>query len=166
MLDMSGIDKQGQWNILDIGGQDVNGTVHDQLPNSKFTVLDQMNGRGVDILADAATWEPTDFYDIIIATELFEHAKEWAAIIKTAWKAIDLVGPGILITTCASDGRAPHGATGAWTPDPGEYYGNVSPDQLRAVTAQYFNYVHVEYNPNPGDAYMLAKQPLKMARYL
>ena len=54
MLAQTGIDPQGGWRVLDVGGADVNGTVHGQLPNAAWTVLDAGEGPGVDIVADVS----------------------------------------------------------------------------------------------------------------
>lgn len=160
MLAMTGIDPQGEWRILDVGGADVNGSVRDYFPNSRFTGLDIEPAPGVQIVANAATWRPSwndGSWDIVIATELFEHTAEWAAIIKTMADVLDFTGPELLIATCASTGRPPHGARGEWGVPTGQFYGNVGPDELEQELNTYFKEVHVEYNPNPGDAYMWAR---------
>jgi len=160
MLAQTRIDPLTEWRILDVGGADVNGSVRDQLPNAFFTGLDIEPAPGVQIVADASTWQPSewDSWDIVIATELFEHAQHWSAIIKTMAACLSWGGPELLIATCASDGRPPHGARGEWGVPEGQYYGNVPPNALRACLSDFFKEVHVEYNPNPGDAYMWARR--------
>jgi hypothetical protein len=143
---------------LDVGGADVNGSVRAQLPFVEWIGLDIEAAPGVEIVADAATWRTSgDGYDIVIATELFEHAEEWRKIIATMADALHPGGPQLLIATCASTGRGPHGARGEWGVPAGQYYGNVAPEDLRVELEKYFKEVHVEYNPNPGDAYMWAR---------
>lgn len=159
MLIKSGIDRLGSYTGLDVGGRNVNGTVRVELPNTKWTGLDLRPGPDVDIVADAATWRDTQRYDIIIATELFEHAEHWKDIIKTMWYHLDPAGPGVLISTCASIGRNAHGASGEGVPPAGEWYGNVAPDDIRDELDRYFAAIEVEYNPNPGDVYALAMLP-------
>jgi hypothetical protein len=160
MLEQTGLDVNGSWQGLDVGGADVNGSVRGQLPNTQWIGLDIEDAPGVQIIADAATWpaKAWDFaFDIVIATELFEHAEQWEAIIGTMADALKAGGPEILIATCASDGRPPHGSRGEWGVPAGQFYGNVSPGDLERVLKQHFELVHVEYNPNPGDAYMWAQ---------
>ena len=147
----SGLYAEGPWKILDIGGQYVNGSVHDYFSNSFMTTLDLENA---DIIADATTWEPTELFDVVIATELFEHVQDWRAVIRTMAKA--LVPKGRFLATCASIGRRPHGVTGALDPAPGEHYANIHPDHLRDEISKHFSQGHVRYEPNPGDAYMWA----------
>lgn len=159
MLADSQLDVYHPWRVLDVGGADVNGSVREQLPLAQFTGLDIEPAPGVEIVADAADWrlpEGDPGYDIVIATELFEHAERWREIIESMAKALDPDGPMILIATCASDGRPPHGARGEWGVPEGQFYGNVSPIDLEEELGKYFSLVHVEYNPNPGDAYMWA----------
>lgn len=137
--------------VLDVGGQNVNGTVHDLLPGAKITTLDLENA---DIIADARTWQPDQFFDVVIATEVFEHVREWRRVLMTMRKALDENGPGILIATCASNHRIPHGATGAPDPAPGEWYRNVKPADLQEMLEDLFTTCDVGYRYPPGDAYM------------
>lgn len=160
MLEQTGINAADDWLILDVGGADVNGSVRDQFPNAIFHGLDIEPAPGVQIVADAATWRPDErdqLYDIVIATELFEHAEQWQLIIETMSRSLARNGTELLIATCASTGRPPHGARGEWGVPEGQFYGNVSPDALQDTLRAYFRRVHVEYNPNPGDAYMWAE---------
>jgi len=154
MLALSGVDPEGSWKILDIGGQNVNGSVHEYFSNATITTLDLENA---DIIADGCTWRSDDRFDLVIATEVFEHVEEWPAIIETMY--FHLVDGGTLISTCASTGRRPHGATGALDPAPGEWYGNVAPQDLQNVLNHWFVEAEVHYHPVPwGDAYMWARK--------
>lgn len=160
MLAQSGLDPQRPWRILDVGGADVNGSVRDYFPAATFTGLDIEAAPGVQIVADAATWRPEGdefLYDVVIATELFEHAERWRDIIATMYGVLDFAGPQVFISTCASTGRPPHGARGEWGVPEGQFYGNVDPEDLRAELEKHFYEVHVEYQANPGDAYAWAK---------
>lgn len=115
--------------VLDIGGRDVNGTNRHLFPQAEpYTVLDMRPGPNVDILADAATWEPGRLYDLVLCTEVFEHAPDWRAIVDTAYRA--LRAGGRLIVTCAGPGRAAHSAIEATALQPGEYYENVTKAEL------------------------------------
>lgn len=147
------------WNnlsCLDLGGRDVNGTVHALVPEARWTTLDIVDD-GVDIIADARTWRSDERYDLIIATEVFEHVQDWSKIIKTMW--YHLKDDGAIIVTAASDGRRPHGAGGAMWPEPNEWYENISPRDLDNVIWLFFNAYQSIYNPNPGDVYALAFDP-------
>lgn len=154
------LDLTANMSVLDLGGQDVNGTVHAVFPNAVFTTLDIMDGPGVDVVGDARTWEPTALFDVVIATEVFEHVEGWPAIIATAARALDPSGCGVFITTCASTDRHIHGATGAPLPVAGEWYENVRPELIREVLAEHFHQLDVTYRYPPGDAYAWARTPL------
>lgn len=156
MLCASGIDPGRPWSVLDVGGQNVNGTVHALLPNAAFTTLDL---EGADITADARTWRSEDRWDLVIATEVFEHVEHWAAVLVTMAVHLDPTGPGLLIATCASAGRRPHGATGALDPAPGEWYRNVPVDELETALGELFQVHEVRFSDVWGDAYMWARYP-------
>lgn len=115
--------------VLDLGGRDVNGTLHG-LFSSPVTTVDIADGPGVDIVADAADWFPDRLYDVALCTEVFEHTPRWPEIIGTAHVALRT--GGLLIATCATGNRPPHGAA-TDHPLPGEHYANVDPDAVRAV---------------------------------
>lgn len=158
MLAQTGIQTDLRYLGLDVGGADVNGSVRDQLPNADWIGLDIEPAPGVQIVADAATWRSgSQAFDLVIATELFEHAEAWPEIIATMAHALSSEGLELLIATCASTGRPPHGARGEWGVPAGQYYGNVDPADLRTELEKYFLEAYVEYNPHPGDAYMWAR---------
>jgi hypothetical protein len=159
MLEQSRIDRLGEWRGLDVGGRNVNGSVRIELPNTKWLGLDLRPGPDVDIVADAAEWRTDEKFDIVIATELFEHAERWRDIIKTMHHSLDVGGPGVFISTCASIGRGPHGASGEGVVPDGEWYQNVDRAEIEETLRLYFHTVYVEYVPVPGDAYALAMEP-------
>jgi hypothetical protein len=140
---------------LDLGGADVNGTVHATLAGyvelSELEVLDVAPGPGVTIVADARTqdwWATDDFYDLVISTEMLEHVQNWEQTIRTA--GLVLRDGGWFVGTCASLGRRPHGARGEYDPPAGEYYANVGPTAL----------VHTlsGYGHGKGDLYWRARR--------
>jgi hypothetical protein len=152
--------------VLDVGGADVNGTVHDALRSEyvveQLDVMDVAPGPGVTIVADATrleTWrelcritqsgstEPA-LYDLVISTETLEHVQDWKMIVEGA--ALALRPGGWFIGTCAAIGRRPHGARGAHDPAPGEWYWNVDPTVLvHRLRNQFRGDVVVEYSRRP-----------------
>lgn len=150
-----GIDLDAPMRVLDLGGQDVNGTVHDLMPNATIDVLDIHEGKGVTIVADARTYQPEQTYDAVISTELFEHLADWHLAIATAHKA--LRRDGVLILTAAAPPRGPHGADGQPFPPPGEHYENVDPQHLHRELAGRFRAYGIEYRPHPADVYAWAR---------
>ena len=116
-------------DILDIGGRNVNGTPRELFPNARYTVLDVRAGENVDIVADAASWEPDRRFHLVVSTECFEHTADWPRICQTAYKACR--PGGRFVVTCAGPGRAPHSAFVEAGLQPGEFYANVDPKDLR-----------------------------------
>lgn len=124
-------------NILDLGGRIVMGTVHD-LFFTKPTVVDIEPGPGVDIVADAATWQPDREYDGVLITEVFEHTSAWREILTTAYTA--LRPGGTLIATMASRDRPPHSGNTGGTLEPDAWYQNIDPIDLTAALAGWSQY--------------------------
>lgn len=113
--------------MLEIGGRNINGSIR-PLFGADYTALDLAPGPGVDIVADAATWEPGETFDAVVCCEVLEHTPDAEAIVATMGKA---VGPGgSLIITAACPDRAPHSAVDGGPLRPGEFYRNVDPTDL------------------------------------
>ncbi len=146
--------------VLDLGGRFVNGSPRDLFTNATvYRVLDIADGPNVDIVADAATWTPDREYDVVLATELFEHAAEWPRIVLTAFKA--LRPGGMFVATMAGPGRPVHSGVdgGGWL-HPGEHYANVHPDALLDVLkAAGFVDITVDVQPSPSDVRCVATRP-------
>lgn len=116
--------------VLDVGGRNINGTPRDYF-SADYTTLDIRPDPGVDIVADAATWEPPRQWPVVVCAEVLEHAERWREIVATC--AAALAPGGRLILTCAGPGRALHsGVDGGDTLHDGEHYGNVDPADLHA----------------------------------
>jgi SAM-dependent methyltransferase len=144
---------------LDLGGRDVNGTVHSLFPQVRWDVVDIEPHPSVSIVADVTTWTaPIAEWDLVVSTETIEHVQRWWKILQVAHRA--LRSGGFLILTGGSTGRGPHSCTGVVPVPEGEWYGNVAPGDLynTALDAG-FEAPYVEYNPAPHfDVYMLAQK--------
>jgi hypothetical protein len=155
MLALSGLDPNGTYRGLDLGGVDVNGTARGLFPNTSWVGLDITPGPGVDIVADARTWEPTEWFDVALSTELLEHVAPWQKCVYTARKA--LKNDGVLILTCAGPGRNPHNCRGRDQLDEGEAYNNVDPIVLERVLSGLFAEWHVTFDATHFDCYAWAR---------
>jgi len=147
--------------VLDIGGRDVTGpwggSPRHLFPHAAvYDVLDITAGPDVDIVADAATWQPNGRrYDVVVSAECFEHTSSWPAIVRTAYAA--LKPGGRFIATMAGPGRPPHGALGAPGLEVGEHYANVQPAHLRRVLEQAgFIDWHIDQQHAPADVRAVA----------
>lgn len=148
---------------LDIGGRDINGNCHDEWPSMRqWTVIDKEpfttglfdTDKVRYVIADAASWEPDQQYDLILCTEVFEHTSEWTRIIDTANKALST--GGLFIITCAGIGRVPHSAIDGAELRHGEYYRNLSAEDLGdALYFRGFQGFPI-YNPASNDIYCRA----------
>lgn len=118
-------------SVLDLGGREVYHTHIHGLFDNPVTVLDIRPDEGVDIVADAATWTPTDQWDVVLCTEVFEHTPAWPDIIRTAHQALRPGGTALF--TCARDDRPPHSAIDGGDLRPGEYYANLTDKALTEV---------------------------------
>jgi SAM-dependent methyltransferase len=147
--------------VLDLGGRDINGSPRPLFPNAvRYTVLDVMDGPGVDITADAADWDPFPVtWDVVVCAETFEHTASWRAICRTAFKAC--APGGLFIVTTAAPGRPQHSAVdGLFRLLPGEHYANIRPAELeRVLLASGWECVEVDVRPEPSDVRAVARRP-------
>lgn len=119
-------------SVLEIGSYDVNGSVRPLFPSAiAYHGIDVVDGPGVDEVADAADWRAARTFDVVVTTEVLEHAPRWRDILRNAWDA--LAPGGMLLVTCATDPRPPHSAVDGWALRDGEWYENVSPAPLREL---------------------------------
>jgi SAM-dependent methyltransferase len=130
MIRESQCDATAPMTGIDLGGADYNGTARWQFPQTTWTSVDIRPNRGVDVVADAASYRPDEPVDVVLCTELLEHAQNWRACVLNA---IRILKPGgYLFITCAGDGRGEHSHSGNPLPAE-EYYGNVELSELRKV---------------------------------
>ncbi len=120
-------------DVLDLGGKTVWGNQWHADKFNSLTIVDLQPGPDVDIVADAADWEPDREYGLVLCTEVFEHTPRWRDIVRTAYKA--LRPHGLLIATCARDDRPPHSAVDGGPLRAGEYYENVPAMDLWGILA-------------------------------
>lgn len=119
--------------VCDLGSRNVNGGARDVFgPDAAFYVgVDVRAGEGVDVVADAANWHlgPRLLFDLVVSTEVLEHAGNAAAICANAYRL--LRSGGVFLVTAAGVRRAPHSVDGTALPE-GEHYAGVSETDLRA----------------------------------
>ena len=114
--------------VLEIGGLNVNGGVKDVVPHVSWLSTDITAGPGVDLVTDAATMTLGRVFDHVICAEVLEHTPVAAEIVANAFAHL---GPGgTFVASMAGPGRAPHGQHGAGSPTGGEWYQNVTVDEL------------------------------------
>lgn len=119
-------------DVLDVGGRNINGSPRHLFPTADtFVTTDLVATPDVDIPGDITTLGLEDFADTVLCLEVLEHVENWPAIV-AACAAACRPG-GTVIVTCAGPGRAPHSASDGGELQPGEWYRNVSVDELEDV---------------------------------
>ena len=99
--------------IIEVGSCDVNGSLRsviEPLKPRKYVGVDVAEGPGVDQIGDATNlFQHFDFgsFDMLIATEVLEHVKDWRKAI-TNFKHLIRTG-GVLVITVPSIGCGFHG---------------------------------------------------------
>jgi hypothetical protein len=142
--------------VLEYGGRDINGSVRELFDTDKYTSIDMVDGPGVDMVADAATYKPgpDGRPDTIVCCEVLEHTDKWRDIIKNASES--LPAGGIFILTCATYPRAPHSAVDGGALQTEEYYENIDPSDLDEALKPLFSSYVVEENKGFADVYAVA----------
>ena len=147
-------------NILEVGSQDINGSIRDYFPaseNRSWIGLDVGKGKGVDFIIPGELIQlPDGWADIAFSTECFEHAKCWREIFLNMIRITH--EDSLVILTFAGIGRAAHGTvdtnTGA-SPYTNDYYKNISLAELASSLQldKYFSRYSLEVNMTGGDTY-------------
>ena len=94
--------------VLEIGSLDINGSVRpriEALAPAEYVGIDMRPGPGVDLVCDAAEIDRRfgpDAFDVVVSTELLEHAREWKKITHN-FKYVLRTG-GLLVVTTRSYG--------------------------------------------------------------
>lgn len=151
-------DLQAGAKILEIGSQDINGSVRDCFSGfSEYVGIDLNDARAVDLVVPGELLElPSSWATIIVSTECLEHSEGWADILQNM---IRLLAPGgLLLLTFAGIGRPAHGTVDSESrssPHTLDYYRNLSPYQLLDAVqwGHFFSEYSFEVNSSPGDTY-------------
>lgn len=155
---LAGIDVTGM-DVVEIGSVDVNGSVRPLFRQAaSYVGIDVRPGRGVDLVADGATWQPAGPVDLVVSTEMLEHAPEQAQVIANVARM--LKPGGVFILTAAGVERKPHSNDGHVGNPQGEFYRNVSEADLGDwLEAAGFSVWSIERDTKAGDIYCVAHMP-------
>lgn len=138
--------------VLEIGAHNINGSVRPLFAGCAYWGIDVVGGPDVDEVASGVDYTPRETPDCVVCCEVLEHTPEARAIVANMAR---IVAPGgAVIVTCAGEGRAPHSAVDGCALRPGEYYRNVTRDELLDwMHAAGLREVYVEHFPGRGDLY-------------
>lgn len=136
-------------DVLEFGSYNINGSVRDAYPQAKsWWGIDIAEGNGVDEVADATTFKSNKQFDIVVCAEAFEHTPEWRQIVQNAYEHVR--EGGYFFASCASRERPAHSAFDGGALRDGEYYSNVSPEEM----IEYMEQLEWEYfDVIPADGY-------------
>lgn len=126
------VSRPGQrFRVLEFGSLDINGSVRPIFSPfaSDYVGVDMQEGPGVDIVADASTFDSLDLFDIVVCCEVYEHTPVWREITANSHRL--LTPGGLLVGTCAGEGRPPHSAIDENPIRDWEYYANVTVDEMQ-----------------------------------
>lgn len=145
-------------SVLEVGSLNINGTVRVFFTNNKsYLGVDLIEGKDVDrVIAGNELDNPDETYDTTISTECFEHDKHWKETFKNMYRMTR--SGGMVIFTCASDGRHEHGTTRTTpgdSPATNDYYKNLNQKDFEEAfdIAEMFSKHWFEYNPETCDLY-------------
>ncbi len=114
--------------VLEVGSLCINGSVRDLFDDSEYTGIDLVPGPGVDqVIHVMGLMEPTNAFDVVVSTEALEHDRLWR---DSLLRMFGLLKPGgLLLITCATDGRPEHGTAATdkeSSPATLDWYHNIS----------------------------------------
>lgn len=94
--------------VLEVGSQDINGSVRKHFDNCDYLGIDLGWAPGVDKIHDITSDNPIrQEFDVVISSEMLEHCKKWEkALINMYYNTRP---GGLLIITCAGPKRQEHG---------------------------------------------------------
>jgi len=108
--------------ILEYGGRNINGSARPLFEDAlhPYISIDIADGAGVDVVADALAYDPSEPPVAIICTEVLEHTADAGQICR---RALSILQPdGLLVITAAGSGRAPHSAVDGGPLRAGEFF--------------------------------------------
>jgi SAM-dependent methyltransferase len=145
-------------SVVEIGSRQINGSIRDLLNGARYTGLDLYEGPGVDVVTDAATWDPPEPVDTVICCEVLEHVPDPTMLLASARRW--LAPGGVLIVTAASYDRPAHSGVDGGPPRWGEHYANIGPTTLACWLEDFgFGRVFVRHDPAAGDVHATAFAP-------
>lgn len=140
--------------VLEVGALDINGSIRGLITEfgpSEYLGIDIEAGPGVDIVCDGGDvlrrFGAASF-DVVIATEVLEHVRDWRAIVHNM-KGVLRPG-GVIVITTRSPGFPFHGF-------PFDYW-RYRPDDMRAIFGD-MQIETIESDPMSPGVFMKARKP-------
>lgn len=138
--------------VLEVGSRNVNGSYRGLIePCVEYVGVDMVGGPGVDVLCDATNLDQAigeRQFDLVICTEMLEHAQHWAEVIHNLKVAVK--PGGHLAVTTRSPGFPKHDYPGDWW--------RFTQDHMRDMFAD-FEILALESERNEPGVFMYARKP-------
>jgi hypothetical protein len=118
--------------VLEVGSLDINGTVRDFFTDCEYIGVDLDEGLGVDVVAQGQELDyPDGSFNTVVSAECFEHNPYWLETFVNMHRMCN----GLVIFTCATEGRHEHGTTRTSPSDSPftlqwDYYRNLTEDDF------------------------------------
>lgn len=132
--------------VLEVGSQDVNGTIRDELPISLG--VDMSSGKGVDLVIDSKDlihYFGLESFDSVVSCDMLEHAEDWKAAMINMWGV--LKSNGYLLITMANPKKGYHGY-------PSDYW-RFPMDRFKKLFGE--NHIHAEFFHGPSMGVVVQK---------
>lgn len=143
--------------VLEFGSRDINGSVRPFVVSADYWGIDLAPGKGVDEVADAASYEFGESVDLVVCCEVLEHTPALTEIVANA--AHHLEDKGMFLITCATDNREPHSGHDGGELRRFEFYRNVPPQELVAELDRFgFMVEEIQIHEDRGDLYVMASK--------
>lgn len=117
--------------VLDVGSLDINGSNRNLFENCDYTGIDICDGKNVDVNSHLCDWQTDKTFDVVISTEALEHDSRY---MQTLAKISKLTKKGgLIIITCATGNRRPHGTASSKpedSPKTNDWYKNLTTEEL------------------------------------
>lgn len=147
--------------VLEIGSLNINGTVRDCFETSYYVGVDVGFGNGVDVVCGGENYKaPDNSFDVVCSAECFEHNPHWLETFQNMIRMCK--DTGIVIFTCATEGRPEHGTTRTSPQDSPltvnigwDYYRNLKESDFteKIDFSLYFDEYEFEVNEQSFDLY-------------
>lgn len=139
--------------VLDVGSLDIVGCNKGMFTDCEYIGLDIGEGKNVDVICPIEDYVSDTLFDVVISTEMLEHAEHWKEALLKMYCL--LKEGGLLLITAGGDGRGEHGTVGhcEWaSPYTNSYYLNISNEMFQqALTPSDFSVYFVRQDLEVND---------------
>lgn len=139
-------------SVLDVGSLNINGNNRYLFNKYNYIGIDIGPGNNVDVICKGHKYISNNQFDVVISTECFEHDEFYPLTIKNMYKL--LKSGGLMLFTCATDGRAEHGTRNKapWAAPfvscSTNYYRNLTEQDIRQIMDFDANFSQYEFSKN------------------